>query len=308
MTPPWGVGGGAARRRQRGAGQQASRCLLRTGCAGSRVPCWGLPARLLARRRAACPPVSPRQPLQGVLCYEFLYGQPPFEAAGHSETYKRILRVDLRFPADPARSDGARDLIKQVSPAGPRKARQTGWCQTTPQGGPGTAGPCHGVALYSWWWARGCEHGSWHGGERGCGSRGSRAQQPPLPPRSRSAAAVGEEAGGPAAAGAGAAAPLDPGKRRPSGPGACHVGSRAGGPCLRPRPGAPTITAPRPPALAAAALAALAGQRPGGCLPLGASTCQAALGHATLRSRQRVRLSFPVCPLLGWPDAPAFAL
>ncbi|KAL4441525.1 hypothetical protein ABPG77_002029 [Micractinium sp. CCAP 211/92] len=50
----------------------------------------------------------------GVLCYEFLYGQPPFEAAGHSDTYKRILRVDLRFPAEPARSSGARDLIKRL--------------------------------------------------------------------------------------------------------------------------------------------------------------------------------------------------
>lgn len=32
----------------------------------------------------------------GVLCYEFLYGQPPFEAAGHSETYRRILQVFTR--------------------------------------------------------------------------------------------------------------------------------------------------------------------------------------------------------------------
>ena len=29
----------------------------------------------------------------GVLCYEFLYGQPPFEAVGHSDTYRRILQV-----------------------------------------------------------------------------------------------------------------------------------------------------------------------------------------------------------------------
>lgn len=50
----------------------------------------------------------------GVLAYEFLYGQPPFEAAGHSETYKRILKVDLKFPASPAVSDGAQDLIRKL--------------------------------------------------------------------------------------------------------------------------------------------------------------------------------------------------
>ncbi|KAI7841735.1 hypothetical protein COHA_004601 [Chlorella ohadii] len=56
----------------------------------------------------------------GVLCYEFLYGQPPFEAAGHSETYKRILRVDLKFPASPARSDGAKDLIRRLLVKNPK--------------------------------------------------------------------------------------------------------------------------------------------------------------------------------------------
>jgi aurora kinase len=50
----------------------------------------------------------------GVLCYEFLCGQPPFEAAGHSETYKRILKVDLKFPSSPSVSEGAQDLIKQL--------------------------------------------------------------------------------------------------------------------------------------------------------------------------------------------------
>ena len=34
----------------------------------------------------------------GILCYEFLTGGPPFEAPSHSETYKRILKVDLHFP------------------------------------------------------------------------------------------------------------------------------------------------------------------------------------------------------------------
>lgn len=82
-------------------------------------------ARRLMPARAAAVPCkrSPGRPLltlsllpapQGVLCYEFLYGQPPFEAAGHSETYKRILRVDLKFPPSPERTDGAKDLIRRV--------------------------------------------------------------------------------------------------------------------------------------------------------------------------------------------------
>lgn len=48
----------------------------------------------------------------GVLCYEFLVGKPPFEAEGHNETYRRITKVDLRFPSHV--SDGARDLISKV--------------------------------------------------------------------------------------------------------------------------------------------------------------------------------------------------
>ncbi|XP_045113883.1 spindle assembly checkpoint kinase-like isoform X2 [Portunus trituberculatus] len=34
----------------------------------------------------------------GVLCYEFVCGKPSFEAAKKSETFKRIARVDIRFP------------------------------------------------------------------------------------------------------------------------------------------------------------------------------------------------------------------
>jgi len=34
----------------------------------------------------------------GVLAYEFLVGRPPFEAQGQSETYRKILEVDVRFP------------------------------------------------------------------------------------------------------------------------------------------------------------------------------------------------------------------
>ncbi|XP_070818529.1 aurora kinase B-like isoform X1 [Chaetodon trifascialis] len=48
----------------------------------------------------------------GVLCYECLVGNPPFETASHTETYKRITKVDLKFPK--IVSDGARDLISKL--------------------------------------------------------------------------------------------------------------------------------------------------------------------------------------------------
>ncbi|XP_066483784.1 aurora kinase B [Tiliqua scincoides] len=48
----------------------------------------------------------------GILCYEFLVGHPPFESASHSETYRRIVSVDLKFP--PFVSEGARDLISKL--------------------------------------------------------------------------------------------------------------------------------------------------------------------------------------------------
>ena len=49
----------------------------------------------------------------GVLCYEFLVGKPPFEAENDSQTYNKILEVDLNFPKD--FSPGARDLISKVN-------------------------------------------------------------------------------------------------------------------------------------------------------------------------------------------------
>ncbi|KAK3235266.1 Phosphatidylinositol:ceramide phosphoinositol transferase (IPC synthase) [Cymbomonas tetramitiformis] len=57
----------------------------------------------------------------GVLCYEFLFGNPPFEAEGHSETYKRILRVDLTFPKAIPVSDDAKDIITQLLKKDPRQ-------------------------------------------------------------------------------------------------------------------------------------------------------------------------------------------
>lgn len=49
----------------------------------------------------------------GVLAYEFLVGVPPFEEAGHSATYRRIAKVDLRVPSYV--SELAKDLITRVS-------------------------------------------------------------------------------------------------------------------------------------------------------------------------------------------------
>ncbi|CAI0409050.1 unnamed protein product [Linum tenue] len=37
----------------------------------------------------------------GVLCYEFLYGTPPFEAREHSDTYRRYVQVSFRLPVCP---------------------------------------------------------------------------------------------------------------------------------------------------------------------------------------------------------------
>ena len=55
----------------------------------------------------------------GVLAYEFLVGSPPFEAEGHSETYRRIVKVDLRFPAHV--SADARDFIARLLRKEPRQ-------------------------------------------------------------------------------------------------------------------------------------------------------------------------------------------
>lgn len=55
----------------------------------------------------------------GILCYEFLVGKPPFEADSHSETYRRISRVDLRFPSH--MSDGSKDLISKLLRHDPRQ-------------------------------------------------------------------------------------------------------------------------------------------------------------------------------------------
>lgn len=48
----------------------------------------------------------------GVLTYEFLVGKPPFEAETNNETYRRITKVDLRFPSH--LSTEAKDLISRL--------------------------------------------------------------------------------------------------------------------------------------------------------------------------------------------------
>jgi serine/threonine protein kinase len=48
----------------------------------------------------------------GVLLYEFLVGSPPFEAEGHTATYRKISRVDLHFP--PGVAKDAQDLISSL--------------------------------------------------------------------------------------------------------------------------------------------------------------------------------------------------
>ncbi|KAK9052953.1 hypothetical protein SSX86_029586 [Deinandra increscens subsp. villosa] len=50
----------------------------------------------------------------GVLCYEFLYGAPPFEADNQADTFRRIMKVDLTFPSTPHVSTDAKVLIMQL--------------------------------------------------------------------------------------------------------------------------------------------------------------------------------------------------
>eukprot|EP01114_Cavostelium_apophysatum_P013552 TRINITY_DN3306_c0_g1_i2.p1 TRINITY_DN3306_c0_g1~~TRINITY_DN3306_c0_g1_i2.p1 ORF type:complete len:439 (+),score=131.81 TRINITY_DN3306_c0_g1_i2:72-1388(+) len=48
----------------------------------------------------------------GVLTYEFLVGNPPFEAKAAADTYKRIAKVDINYPSHV--SEDARDLIGKL--------------------------------------------------------------------------------------------------------------------------------------------------------------------------------------------------
>ncbi|KAL5571996.1 hypothetical protein UlMin_021593 [Ulmus minor] len=50
----------------------------------------------------------------GILCYEFLFGVPPFEAETQRDTFKRIMNVDLSFPPTPQISPEAKNLITRL--------------------------------------------------------------------------------------------------------------------------------------------------------------------------------------------------
>jgi len=51
----------------------------------------------------------------GILCYEFLTGKPPFEEIDKNMTYKRIAKVDLKFPSwiDPDAQDFIQRLLQK---------------------------------------------------------------------------------------------------------------------------------------------------------------------------------------------------
>ncbi|KAK6920238.1 Protein kinase domain [Dillenia turbinata] len=51
----------------------------------------------------------------GVLCYEFLFGVAPFEAESQSDTFRRIMKVDLSFPSSPQISAEVKNLISLVN-------------------------------------------------------------------------------------------------------------------------------------------------------------------------------------------------
>ncbi|KAH3663468.1 hypothetical protein WICMUC_005907 [Wickerhamomyces mucosus] len=55
----------------------------------------------------------------GILCYEFLVGQPPFEEEFRDATYRRIAKVDLKIP--PFISTDAADLIRKLLQYDPEK-------------------------------------------------------------------------------------------------------------------------------------------------------------------------------------------
>ncbi|MCL7032234.1 hypothetical protein MKW94_018321 [Papaver nudicaule] len=57
----------------------------------------------------------------GILCYEFLFGVPPFEAETQNETFKRIMKMDYSFPPTPHVSVEAKNLVRLLLVKDPSK-------------------------------------------------------------------------------------------------------------------------------------------------------------------------------------------
>ncbi|XP_068640398.1 serine/threonine-protein kinase Aurora-3-like [Aristolochia californica] len=57
----------------------------------------------------------------GILCYEFVYGIPPFEAESQRNTFQRIMHIDLSFPSSPQVSTEVKDLISRLLVKDPAK-------------------------------------------------------------------------------------------------------------------------------------------------------------------------------------------
>ena len=55
----------------------------------------------------------------GILCYEFIVGNPPFEAEDHKRTYERIKRIDLKFPDH--LSEEVKDLVSRILTYDPKR-------------------------------------------------------------------------------------------------------------------------------------------------------------------------------------------
>jgi len=57
----------------------------------------------------------------GVLLYEFLVGNAPFETASNSDTLLRIRKGEVKYPAGLDISEGAKDLISKMLVLDPAK-------------------------------------------------------------------------------------------------------------------------------------------------------------------------------------------
>ncbi|XP_026380279.1 serine/threonine-protein kinase Aurora-3-like [Papaver somniferum] len=57
----------------------------------------------------------------GILCYEFLFGVPPFEAETQNETFRRIMKLEYSFPPTPHVSVEAKNLVRLLLVKDPSK-------------------------------------------------------------------------------------------------------------------------------------------------------------------------------------------